>query len=91
MITQDFIAGLREDLKKDPSKVIKILEKEPQVLEMLLNATEQVEKERNEKIKYVNMTAEMDRQLRDTAEQLKTTKGTLLGAGALLLLLLLDK
>ena len=91
MITKDIIDRLREDLKKNPEKAIEVLKKEPQIIEMLLNASEEVEKEKNEKVKYVNMNAQMDRQLRDTAEQLKTTQGTLIGAGLLFLLLLLDK
>ncbi|MBI3413355.1 MAG: hypothetical protein HY051_04735 [Candidatus Aenigmarchaeota archaeon] len=90
MLTNELRNKLREELKNNPKKAIEILKKEPQVIEMLLNATEQVERERNEKIKYVNMTAEMDIQLRDRAYQLKTTQGALIGAGLLFLLLLLE-
>lgn len=87
--------NLRKDLRKmiveDPKTAIKTIEKEPNILEMLLNADEEADRERREKIKYVNMTMQMDQQLREKAKQLKTTQGVLIGAGILLLLSLLER
>ena len=84
MLREDLIDKMREELVKDPKKAVKIIEEDPKILEALLNS----EKER---VKYVNMSFQMEQQLRDMAEKLKTTQGALLGAGLLFLLLLLKE
>jgi len=91
MLTKELREKLRQEIKSDPRRVVELLEKEPQIIEILLDSDEQIEQERNEKIKYVNMSAEMDRQLRNKANQLKTTQGALIGTAILSLLLLFDK
>jgi len=90
MLSDNLRDKLREAMK-DPKEAAKIIEKEPQILELLLKSDEEVGKERREKIKYVNMTNQMNQQLQEKAQQLKTTQGTLIGAGILLLFALLDK
>ncbi|MCD6477196.1 MAG: hypothetical protein J7K26_03515 [Candidatus Aenigmarchaeota archaeon] len=91
MLSDDLRQKLIQNIRKDPREAIKILEKEPQILEMLLNTEKEVEREKHEKIKYVNMTMQMQKQLQEKAKQLKTTQGLLIGAGVLLLLSLLDE
>jgi hypothetical protein len=89
MLTQDLRDKLAEKMKNNPKEAINMIQSDPHILEILLNANEEAEREKNEKIKYVNMTMEMDRQLKERANQLKTTQGALIGAGILLLLALL--
>ena len=91
MLTENLRKELIEKIRNHPKEAIKIIEKEPKILEILLNATKEAEKEKAEKIKYVNMTMQMEQQLQEKAKQLNTTQGLLIGAGVLWLLSLLDK
>ena len=77
-------------MKDKPKDAIKEIEKNPQILKILLNDNNRAEVERKEKLKYVNMNYQMQTQLEQKSKQLKTTQGVLIGAGILLLLSLLD-
>lgn len=91
MLTQELRNKLIETIKRDPKEAIKIIENEPGILTLLLRSNEETEQERNEKIKYINMSLQMERQLQEEARKLNTTQGLLIGAGILLLISLLDK
>ena len=70
---------------------MKEIEKDPGILKLLLNSDREAEIERTEKIKYVNMTYDMQNRLSQESKKLKVTQGLLIGAGILLLLALLDE
>lgn len=82
---------LMQIMKDDPKEAIKIIENEPKLLEILLTSEDQLEKEKSEKIKYINMTRGMEIQLQEAAKKLKTTQGLLIGAGIFWLLSNLKK
>lgn len=84
MLSDGLRAKLREALQRNPKEVVKMIEEEPRILQALLNSDEEI-------IKYINMSAQMEQELKQKAEQLKTTQGFLIGAGVLLLLDLLSK
>jgi len=90
MLTENLRKELMEKIRKNPKEAIKIISKEPKILEILLNANKEAERERIEKIKYVNMTVQMEHRLQEKARQLNTTQGLLIGAGILWILSLLD-
>jgi len=90
MLTQDLRNKLVHAIKTDPKEAIKFIEKDPRILELLLNNDRELEQEKNEKIKYVNITHQMQSQLQEEAKKLNTTQGLLIGAGVLLLLTLLE-
>ncbi len=79
---------IRDDLKKmlvkNPKDAVKQIEKDPQILKMLLDSE-------GEKIKYIKMNDELQTRLQEKAKQLNTTQGWLLGAGILLFLSLMDE
>lgn len=77
-------------MKDKPKDAIKEIEKNPDILKILLNDSNRAEAERKEKLKYVNMNCQMQNQLEEKSKKLKTTQGVLIGAGILLLLSLLD-
>lgn len=87
MLSQDLRNQLIHSMRTNPKDAIKEIEKDPRILEILLN---NIETEKNEKIKYINMTSQMQLQLEQKAKQLKITQGLLIGAGILLILSLLD-
>lgn len=91
MLSKELRDKLIEKMKENPKEAIKTIEKEPFILDWLLKSDQEVEKERAEKIRYVNMTMSMQRQLQEKAKELNVTQGILIGAGLLLLLSLLDK
>lgn len=91
MITDELRQKLVEKMRENPKEVIRVLEEEPKLLEALLNSAQEANREKNEKIRYVNMTIDMQRQLQEKAKELNTTQGILMGAGLLLLLSLLDR
>ncbi|MBI5391414.1 hypothetical protein HZB00_00260 [Candidatus Woesearchaeota archaeon] len=91
MLSKELREKLIQAMKKDPKEALKEIEKDPRILEFLLNRDQEAEMERNEKIKYVNMTYEMQNKLAEEAKKLNTTQGLLIGAGILLILSLLDK
>lgn len=84
MLSEDLRKKLRQSIKKNPKEAAKLIEKEPQILEALLNNDEQI-------IKYINMNSQMQTQLEEKAKELKTTQGVLIGAALLWFLYLLDK
>jgi len=90
MLSQELRNKLIAKMKENPKKAIAELEKEPRILEILLKSDNQIDEKENEKIKYVNMTHEMQQRLQQKSKQLKTTQGLLIGAGILLLLSLLE-
>ena len=91
MLSKELREKLIESMKRDPKEAMKEIEKDPRILEFLLNSDKEAEKEKSEKIKYVNMTYQMQNKLAEEAKKLNTTQGLLIGAGILLLLSLLDK
>lgn len=95
MLTENIRKELMENIKKNPKEIRKILEDDPKMFEMLLSEVQKVKdeanQERQEKIKYINMTNQMETQLREQAQKLQTTQGVLIGVGILWLLSQLDK
>ena len=91
MLSQELRKKLKEEIKKDPKKALKMIEKEPQILQILLNSEEKAEETYKEKIKYVNMNSQMQAQLEEKAKQLKITQGILIGGALLWFLSLLDE
>ncbi len=91
MLSKELREKLILAMKKDPKEAVKEIEKDPRILDILLNSDREAEMEKNERIKYVNMTYEIQNRLSEEAKKLKTTQGLLIGAGVLLLLSLLDE
>ena len=75
VLSQELRKKLVKLIKENPKKAIKELEKDPRILDILLNSDVELKKTqeetKNEKIKYVNMTAHMQHQLKEQAEKLK--------------------
>ena len=84
MLSAEIREKLRKELIKDPKQVVKEIEKDPQILKMLLDSE-------SEKIKYIKMNDELQKRLQEKANQLNATQGSLLGVGLLLLLSLMDE
>ncbi|MFC1728213.1 hypothetical protein ACFLZ7_01965 [Nanoarchaeota archaeon] len=82
-------------MKTDPQKAIKELQKDPKLLQILLNENNELKKTKekfnNERIKYINMNSAMQDELREQATKLNTTQGLLIGAGVLFFLKLLSE
>jgi len=91
MLSQELRNKLVHSIKTNPKEAIKTIEQDPRILELLLNNDRELEREKNEKIKYVNITHEMQVKLQEEAKKLNTTQGLLIGAGVLWLLTLLDQ
>lgn len=95
MLTQDLRNKMMDMIRKNPLAAIKELEKNPELLKLLLNNDNKLQETeealKNERIKYVNMTNQMQAQLVEQAEKLRTTQGLLIGAGLLFLLAHLDQ
>jgi hypothetical protein len=91
MLTEELTKRLKELIIKDPKQAIEEIGKNPQILKALLDSQENVETERREKLKYVNMNQQMQSQLEEKSKELNTTQGVLIGAGIFLLLALLSK
>jgi hypothetical protein len=95
MLTDELRKKLIKLMQENPQEAMKELQKDPKLLEILLNNDSELKKTKeelnNERIKYVNMTSDMQVQLRQKAADLKTTQGLLIGAGVLFLLSLLGK
>lgn len=90
MLTKELRDKLIRSFKENPKEAIRTIEKEPQILDILLQSDKQVENEIQEKIKYVNMNTQMQAKLEEEAKKLKTTQGVLIGAGLLFFLSLLE-
>lgn len=98
MLSEDLRKKLIENMDNDPKSVLKELETNPQLLKALLSDQEQLKKteeelkrERNERVKYIQMNSQMQERLRQRAEQLKTSQGLLIGVGLLWFLSKLDE
>ncbi|MFO0795832.1 MAG: hypothetical protein U0586_17420 [Candidatus Brocadiaceae bacterium] len=91
MLSDELRNKLIEKIKTDPKAAIAELEKEPKLLEFLLNSSQQLENEKREKIKYVNMTSQMRTELEEKSKELKISQGLLIGGGVLLMLALLSR
>jgi hypothetical protein len=83
MLSEDIRESLRKKLAQDPIAAVKEIEKDPQILKILLDSD-------SEKIKYIKMNQELQVKLQEKAKDLNVTQGFLLGAGILLFLSLLD-
>ena len=84
MLSDDIRENLRKKLIKDPRQAVKEIQKDPQILKILLDSE-------SEKIKYIKMNEDLQNRLQDKARQLNVTQGWLLGAGLLLFLSLMDE
>jgi len=98
MLTEEFRTSLINLLKEKPQEAIDELRRNPKLLDILLqsegeltSAKKQIDTEKAEKIKYVNLTTQRENQLKEIAQKLKTTQGALIGLGIILLLAYLDK
>lgn len=89
MLTEELTKKLKELILKDPKTALAEIGKNPQILKALLDSQDNIEKEKREKLKYVNMNQQMQFQLEQKSKELKTTQGVLIGAGIFLLLALL--
>lgn len=83
MLSDEFREILRKKLSKNPKEAIKEIEKDPQILNLLLDSE-------SEKTKYVKMNQDLQNKLQQQADKLNVTQGLLIGAGLLLFLSLLD-
>jgi len=83
MLIDDFREKLKRKLIQDPKEAVKEIEKNPQILNLLLDSE-------GEKVKYIKMNEELQTRLRQQSEKLNVTQGWLIGAGLLLFLSLLD-
>ena len=84
MLSDRIRADLRKKLRDNPKSAVKEIEKDPQILKMLLDSE-------GDKIKYINMNDDLQNRLQEKADQLNVTQGWLLGAGLLLFLSLMDE
>jgi len=83
MLSDIIRKDLRKKLTENPKAAVREIEKDPQILKMLLDSD-------GEKIKYIKMNEELQNMLQKKANDLNTTQGWLLGAGILLLLSLMS-
>ena len=83
MLSDRIRADLRKKLIANPKTVVKEIEKDPQILKILLDSDA-------DKTKYIKMNEELQIKLQEKAEQLRVREGWLIGAGLLLFLSLLD-
>jgi hypothetical protein len=98
ILTDELKKKLKEQLKNNPTEAIKIIQQNPKLIEALLAAEDEKSRLENEKhgldgerVKYMNISSQLNQQLVTTAQDLKTTQGFLLGAGLLVLLMLMDR
>jgi len=84
VLSDDIRKDLRKKLTESPKAAVKEIERDPQILKMLLDSE-------SEKIKYIKMNEELQTRLQKKANDLNTTQGWLLGAGILLFLSLMDE
>ena len=83
MLSDDFRNKLRKQLSQNPKEAVKEIEKNPQILNFLLDSE-------GDKTKYIKMNQELQTRLQEQATKLNVTQGLLIGAGLLLLISLLD-
>ena len=95
MLSDELRNKFAQMMKENPQGAINELQKDPKLLEILLNSDNELNKTKqeinNERTKYVNMTSTMQQELKEKSAQLKISQGLLIGAGVLLLLKLLDE
>jgi hypothetical protein len=91
MLTEELTKRLRELIIKNPTEAINEIGRNPQIIKALLDSQNEVESERRDKLKYVNMNQQMQIQLEQKSKELNMTQGVLIGAGIFLLLALLSK
>ena len=91
MLSKELRDKLMKLIRENPKEAIKEIEKEPQLLDILLRSENRLENEEREKIKYINMTQQSQKQLQEASKKLKTSQGALIGLGIILLLELFDK
>ena len=87
-----------EMVRTNPAEAVKEVEKDPKLLGILLSNDQELKqtkaelsRERNERIKYINMTSAMQAELEQKAKQLQTSQGLLIGVGLLFFLEMLSK
>jgi len=83
MLSDRIRADLRKKLVANPKAAVKEIEKDPEILKILLDSDA-------DKTKYIKMNEELQVTLREKAEKLRVREGWLIGAGLLLFLSLLD-
>lgn len=83
MLSEEIREKLIKKLIQSPKEAVREIEKDPQILKMLLDSE-------GEKIKYIKMNEELQTKLQDQARKMNVTQGWLIGAGLLLFLSLLD-
>ena len=83
MLSEKIREDLRKKLMANPKMAVKEIEKDPQILKILLDSD-------SDKTKYIKMNEELQVKLREKAAKLKVREGWLIGAGLLLFLSLLD-
>ena len=83
MLSDDFKKQLQHKLSTNPISAVKEIEKNPQILKLLLDSE-------SDKIKYIKMNEDLQTRLQQQSKKLNITQGWLIGAGLLLLLSLLD-
>lgn len=98
MLSDDLRNKLMELMKTNPQQAIKEFQKDPKLLEFLLDSDnelkktkEQLNNERTERIKYVNMNSAIQASLEEQAAKLKTTQGVIIGVGVLWFLKMLSE
>ena len=84
MLSDDFREKMIRKLTQDPKGAVKEIEKNPQILKLLLDSE-------GEKVKYIKMNEELQTKLQQQAQKLNVTQGWLIGAGLLLFISLLDE
>ena len=84
MLSDDFRDKLMRKLTQDPKEAVKEIEKNPQILKLLLDSE-------GEKVKFIKMNEELQTRLQQQAQKLNVTQGWLIGAGLLLFLSLMDE
>ena len=84
MLSDDFREKMIRKLTQDPKEAVKEIEKNPQILKLLLDSE-------GEKVKYIKMNEELQTKLQQQAQKLNVTQGWLIGAGLLLFISLLDE
>ena len=84
MLGDDFREKLMRKLIQDPKEAVKEIEKNPQILKLLLDSE-------GEKVKYIKMNEDLQTKLQQQSAKLNVTQGWLIGAGLLLFLSLLDE
>lgn len=84
MLIEELRKQLIEQLLRDPKGAARTVEENPKLYEALLG-------EGGKRVKYVNMSVEMEQGLKETAKRLRMPQGVLIGTGIMFLLMLLQE